>query len=68
MKIRLLSAWIELREVVQYIVYSEELSGATAYIERNQHDHVDEIERQAIKIIVSLEGRQAVCLDKQRLQ
>jgi hypothetical protein len=38
------------------------------YIERSQHDHVDKIEPQAIKMIGSLEGRQAVCLDKQRLQ
>jgi hypothetical protein len=38
------------------------------HIECSQHDHVDEIEPQAIKMIVSLEDRQAVCLDKQRLQ
>jgi hypothetical protein len=40
-------------------------TGAIAYIEHSQDDHLDEIEPQAIKIILSLEGRQVVCLDKQ---
>jgi hypothetical protein len=39
-----------------------------AYIELSQHDHVDEFKPQSIEMIVSLEGRQAVCLDKRRLE
>jgi hypothetical protein len=37
---------------------------AAAYIERSQHNHVDEFEPQVVKMIVSLEGRQAAFFEQ----